>query len=157
IVAGESGEPFQRIGETSPKRGGGLSLNTPADTGQVLRDGKLAVVADNLAGARVEPFDQALSVAAKFGAAPIESIGRYRTEILTGSGKRRGFGVARPAREVIFPHVAGVDGIRRVGNGKPALAAVDELGAEVESRGARSEKTHLTPALSPLGGRRGRT
>ena len=75
---------------------------------------------------------EAFAVAAELGATAIEDVGGNGAEILTGGGDGCRFGVLRPGREVVLPDVAGVDGAGRVGEGKPAFAAGNELREEVE-------------------------
>lgn len=70
---------------------------------------------------------QAFAVVAELGATAIEDVGGDGAEIMTSGGDSGVFGVLRPGREVVLPSIAGVDGARRVGKGKPALAAGNKL------------------------------
>jgi len=92
----------------------------------------LAAVGDDFAGAGFEPVVEAFAVAAELVATAIEDVGGDGAEILTGGGDGCLFGGLGPGREVILPGVAGVDGAGRVGEGKPAFAAGNELREEVE-------------------------
>ena len=73
-----------------------------------------------------------------------------------GGGVRGGFRIFRPRGEVVSPDVAGIDAVGGVGERQPVFAAGDELRGKADSRGLRVDCAHLTPALSPLRGRRGR-
>jgi len=140
VVTGEPGEPLQRVGQAGPRGAGWLRLRPLPNAGELQGDGKQAAVTDDFAGARFKPVLQAFAVAAEFGAATIKNVGGDGAKILPGSGKGCGFGALRPRREVVFPHVAGVDCIRRVGERKPALAAVNKLG---DSGRAYEDGKHL--------------